>query len=82
LILSTERQTANGPVGGMRARSRNAEFGTCLLEDLCFMRSYRRCACFGRNVLLALLERGQEFSSSDVACHVTLRLGVIHATQG
>src|SRR5262249_29311051 len=24
-------------------------------------------------------ERGQEFSSSDVACHVTLRLGVIHA---
>jgi hypothetical protein len=25
-------------------------------------------------------ERGQEFSSSNVACHVTLRLGVIHAT--
>jgi hypothetical protein len=24
-------------------------------------------------------ERGKEFSSSDVACHVTLRLGVIHA---
>jgi hypothetical protein len=24
-------------------------------------------------------QRGQEFSSSDVACHVTLRLGVIHA---
>jgi hypothetical protein len=23
-------------------------------------------------------ERGQELSSSDVACHVTLRLGVIH----
>ena len=23
-------------------------------------------------------KRGQEFSSSDVACHVTLRLGVIH----
>jgi hypothetical protein len=23
-------------------------------------------------------ERGQEFSSFDVACHVTLRLGVIH----
>jgi transposase len=27
-------------------------------------------------------ERRQEFSSSDVACHVTLRLGVIHATEG
>src|SRR5262249_60128811 len=26
-------------------------------------------------------ERGQEFSSSDVACHVTLRLGVIHAME-
>src|SRR5262245_32673259 len=26
-------------------------------------------------------ERGQEFSSSDVACHVTLRLGVIHALE-
>ena len=24
-------------------------------------------------------ERGQEFSSFDMACHVTLRLGVIHA---
>jgi hypothetical protein len=24
-------------------------------------------------------ERGQELSSSDVACHATLRLGVIHA---
>jgi hypothetical protein len=24
-------------------------------------------------------KRGQEFSSSDVACHVTLRLGVIRA---
>src|SRR5262245_26057773 len=27
-------------------------------------------------------ERGYEFSSSDVACHVTLRLGVIHAMEG
>src|SRR6516165_11415494 len=27
-------------------------------------------------------QRGQEFSSSDVACHVTLRLGVIHAMEG
>ena len=27
-------------------------------------------------------ERGQEFSSFDVACHVTLRLGVIHAMEG
>jgi hypothetical protein len=27
-------------------------------------------------------ERGQEFSSSDVTCHVTLRLGVIHAMEG
>jgi hypothetical protein len=27
-------------------------------------------------------ERGQEFSSSDVACHLTLRLGVIHAMEG
>src|SRR5262249_30650134 len=27
-------------------------------------------------------KRGQEFSSSDEACHVTLRLGVIHAMQG
>jgi hypothetical protein len=27
-------------------------------------------------------ERGQELSSSDVACHVTLRLGVIHAMEG
>src|SRR5262249_52462150 len=27
-------------------------------------------------------ERGQEFSSSDAACHVTLRLGVIHAMAG
>ena len=27
-------------------------------------------------------ERGQEFSSCDVACHVTLRLGVIHAIKG
>src|SRR5262249_22812334 len=26
-------------------------------------------------------ERGQEFSSSEVACHVTLRLGVIHAME-
>jgi hypothetical protein len=26
-------------------------------------------------------KRGYEFSSSDVACHVTLRLGVIHATE-
>ena len=26
-------------------------------------------------------ERGQEFSSFDVACHVTLRLGVIHAME-
>src|SRR5262249_54343379 len=27
-------------------------------------------------------KRGQEFSSSDVACHVTLQLGVIHAMEG
>jgi hypothetical protein len=27
-------------------------------------------------------QRGQEFSSFDVACHVTLRLGVIHAIEG
>jgi len=27
-------------------------------------------------------ERGQELSSSDVACHVTLRLGVTHAMEG
>jgi hypothetical protein len=27
-------------------------------------------------------ERSQEYSSSDVACHVTLRLGVIHAMEG
>jgi hypothetical protein len=27
-------------------------------------------------------ERGQEFPPSDVACHVTLRLGVIHAMEG
>ena len=27
-------------------------------------------------------EGGQEFSSSDVACHVTLGLGVIHAMDG
>src|SRR6516164_4595069 len=27
-------------------------------------------------------KRGKEFSSSDVACHVTLRLGVIHAMEG
>src|SRR5262249_49214060 len=27
-------------------------------------------------------QRGEEFSSSDVACHVTLRLGVIHAMEG
>jgi len=26
-------------------------------------------------------ERGQEFSSFDVACHVTLRWGVIHAIE-
>src|SRR5262245_50254289 len=26
-------------------------------------------------------ERGQELSSCDVACHVTLRLGVIHAME-
>src|SRR5262245_6663928 len=26
-------------------------------------------------------ERGQEFSSFDVACHVTLRWGVIHAME-
>ena len=26
-------------------------------------------------------ERCQEFSSSNVACHVTLRLGVIHAME-
>src|SRR5262249_37914260 len=26
-------------------------------------------------------KRGQEFSSSDVACHVTLRVGVIHAIE-
>jgi hypothetical protein len=25
---------------------------------------------------------GQEFSSFDVACHVTLRLGAIHAVEG
>jgi hypothetical protein len=27
-------------------------------------------------------ERRYEFSSSDVACHVTLPLGVIHAMEG
>src|SRR5262249_48021212 len=27
-------------------------------------------------------QRGQEFSPCDVACHVTLRLGVIHAMDG
>jgi hypothetical protein len=27
-------------------------------------------------------ERGQKFSSSNVACHVTLQLGVIHAMEG
>jgi hypothetical protein len=27
-------------------------------------------------------QRRKEFSSSDVACHVTLRLGVIHAMEG
>src|SRR5262249_53741064 len=27
-------------------------------------------------------QRGLEFSSCDVACHVTLRLGVIHAMEG
>jgi hypothetical protein len=27
-------------------------------------------------------ERSQEFPSSDVACHVTLRVGVIHAMEG
>src|SRR5262245_42080680 len=27
-------------------------------------------------------KRGQEFSSFDVACHVTLRLGVVHAMEG
>jgi hypothetical protein len=27
-------------------------------------------------------KRGQEFSSLDVACHATLRLGVIHAMEG
>jgi hypothetical protein len=27
-------------------------------------------------------KRGYEFSSSDIACHVTLGLGVIHATGG
>jgi len=27
-------------------------------------------------------KRGYEFSSRDVACHVTLRLGVIHAMEG
>src|SRR5262249_59201317 len=35
-------------------------------------RPRRRCAA----------ERRQEFSPSDVACHVTLRLGVIHAMEG
>src|SRR5262249_46624703 len=27
-------------------------------------------------------EQGDEFAASDVACHVTLRLGVIHAMEG
>jgi hypothetical protein len=37
-----------------RARSRDAELvAQGLGIDFCFMRSYRRCACFRRNVLLA-----------------------------
>src|SRR5262249_12665201 len=35
-----------------------------------------------RAVLIVWLGFSQEFSSSDVACHVTLRLGVIDAMEG
>jgi adenylate cyclase len=43
-----------------------------------------------RQILLNLLSNackftkagGEELSSSDLACHVTLRLGVIHAMKG
>jgi hypothetical protein len=41
-----------------------------------------RLLCARRERPHGAAERGYEFSSFDVACHVTLRLGVIHAIEG
>src|SRR5262249_62345725 len=61
-----------------RAQTDRVHFRRCVAEEpdhrhrrLLRARRERPCRRAG--------ERGQEFSSFDMACHVTLRLGVIHA---
>ena len=58
-------------VGGQRPEHADAPHPFGLL------RAHRERPCSRRAA-----KRGQEFSSFDVACHVTLQLGVIHAMEG